>query len=101
MISIYAHRSLNRKGKYTQSLEAVKMTILRLRYIVLLVYYHSCRKRCKNWWPGISRMKHWGISPTSITICLQTRKVHRNHNAPCDYTYTGNSGKQEVTLELS
>jgi hypothetical protein len=25
----------------------------------------------------------------------------RNHNAPHDYTYTGSSGKQEVTLELS
>jgi hypothetical protein len=33
-------------------------------------------------------------------ICLQTREVNRNHNSPCDYTYTGSSGKQEVTLEL-
>jgi hypothetical protein len=40
------------------------------------------------------------MSPTSITICLQTREIHRNCNAPCDYTYTGSSGKQEVTLEL-
>jgi hypothetical protein len=30
-----------------------------------------------------------GYVPTSITICLQTKKVHKNSNAPCDYTYTG------------
>jgi hypothetical protein len=66
----------------------IKMTfppapILRLRYIVLIIY---CRKLYKNWWSGISRMKHWGMSRTSITNCLQTRAVHRNRNAPCDYT---------------
>jgi len=27
-------------------------------------------------------------------------ELDRNHNALCDYTYTGSSGKQEVTLEL-
>jgi hypothetical protein len=32
--------------------------------------------------------------PTSIPICLQTREVHRNSNASCDYKYTGSSGKQ-------
>jgi len=31
----------------------------------------------------------------------KTRQVHRNRNAPCDYTYTESSGKQEVTLEIS
>jgi hypothetical protein len=46
-------------------------------------------------------MKHLGMSATSITIYLQTTEVHINHNAPCDYTYTGSRGKQEVTLELS
>ena len=46
-------------------------------------------------------MKHWGMFPTSITICMQTREDHRNHNAPHDDIYTGSSGKQEVTLELS
>jgi hypothetical protein len=40
------------------------------------------------------------MSPTSITICLQTREVHRNHNAPCDYTYTGSSGKQKLLLSF-
>ena len=40
-------------------------------------------------------MKHWGMSPTSITICLQTKKVHKNSNAPCDYTHTG-SRKQGI-----
>jgi hypothetical protein len=79
-------------------MEAVKMTILRLRHIILLVYYPSCRKRCKNWWPGNSRIKHWGMSPASITICLQTREEHRNHNAPRDYISTGSSGKHEVKL---
>jgi hypothetical protein len=49
----------------------------------------------------MSTIKHWGMSLTPITICLQIRKVHRNHNAPCEYTYTGGSGEQEVTLELS
>jgi hypothetical protein len=44
---------------------------------------------------------NWGISTTHITIPLQTMEVHRNRNAPCDYTYTGSSGKQEVTVELS
>lgn len=34
------------------------------------------------------------MSPTSIQICLQTREVHRNHNALYDYTYTGRSRKQ-------
>jgi hypothetical protein len=27
--------------------------------------------------------------------------VHRNCNAPCDYTYTGSSKKREVNLDLS
>jgi hypothetical protein len=40
------------------------------------------------------------LSPTSIPISLQNREIHRKRNAPCDYTYTGSSGKQEVTLEL-
>jgi len=35
-----------------------------------------------------------------ITICLQSKEVHRKHNASCDYRYTGSSGKQEVTVEL-
>jgi len=56
--------------------------ILRLRYIVLLVY---CRKSCKNWRTGISRIKHWGMPRTFITNCLQTKAVHRNRNAACDY----------------
>ena len=30
-----------------------------------------------------------GISTISIPFCLQTREIHRKHNAPCDYTYTG------------
>ena len=39
-------------------------------------------------------------APTPLTICLKTREVHRNHNALCDYTHTGSSGKHEFTLEL-
>jgi hypothetical protein len=42
-----------------------------------------------------------GHVPYIYKICLQTREEHRNRNAPCDYTYTGSGGKQEVTLELS
>jgi hypothetical protein len=30
-----------------------------------------------------------GITTISISICLQTREIHRKQNAPCDYTYTG------------
>jgi len=37
----------------------------------------------------------------SVTTCHQTREVHRNCNAPCDYTYTGSSKKREVNFELS
>ena len=37
------------------------------------------------------------MSSIPINICLQTTEVHRNQNAPVNYTYTGNSGKQEVT----
>jgi hypothetical protein len=40
------------------------------------------------------------MSATSLTIYLQTRVVHIKHNAPINYSYTGRSGKQEVTLEL-
>jgi len=60
-----------------------------------------CRKLCKNSRPGTSGLKQWGMSPTSVTICLQTREVHINRNAPGVYTYTGGSGKLEITLELS
>jgi hypothetical protein len=28
-------------------------------------------------------------------------EVHRSHHEPFDYTYTGSSGKQEVTTEVS
>ena len=27
-------------------------------------------------------------------VARHIREVHRNHNASCDYTYTGSSGKQ-------
>ena len=30
-----------------------------------------------------------GISTVSIPFCLQIREIHRKHNPPCDYTYTG------------
>jgi hypothetical protein len=40
------------------------------------------------------------MSALSITICLQTKEEQRNRNASCDYTYTGSSGKQEVTVEF-
>jgi hypothetical protein len=33
-----------------------------------------------------------------IYISLQTREVQRNCNAPCDYTYTGSSGKPGLHL---
>ena len=65
-----------------------------------LVYCPSCGKWCKNSRPGTTQLKQWGMFPTSVTICLQTREVLINHNAPGVYTYTGGSGNQEVTLEL-
>jgi hypothetical protein len=46
-------------------------------------------------------MKHWSMIPTSITICPQTRQVHRNHAAPHNITHAGSSGKQEVKLQHS
>jgi hypothetical protein len=76
-------------------------TILWPKGIIIIIYCPSCRKQCKNWWPVISWTKHWGMCPTSITISLHTRGVHRNRNALCDYTYTGSSGKPEVTLDIS
>jgi hypothetical protein len=39
--------------------------------------------------------------PTSITINVQTTEVHRNRHALFHYTYTGSSGKQEVTIQIS
>jgi len=42
-----------------------------------------------------------GHVPYIYNKCLQTKEVHRNRSAPCNYTYTGSSRKQEVTLELS
>jgi hypothetical protein len=47
--------------------------------IILLYFTH---KTIQNWWPGILGMSHWGMFPTSVTICLQIREVHRNCNAP-------------------
>ena len=46
-------------------------------------------------------MKHWDMYPLSTTIFLQTKELHRNRNASCDYTYMGSSEKQEITLQLS
>ena len=46
-------------------------------------------------------MKHSDMSPTFIIMCPQNREINRNCNASCDYTHTGSSGRQEVTLELS
>jgi hypothetical protein len=54
---------------------------------VVIIYCPSCRKLCIKWWPVRSGMKHWGMFPTSITIRLHARGVHRNCNTPCDYTY--------------
>ena len=56
--------------------------------------------RCRKLWPGISEMKHWDMTFTSILMCLETRKIHINCNAQCDYNYTRSSAKQEVTLQL-
>jgi len=61
----------------------------------------SLQKTMEDWWPEISETEQRDMSPTSITICPQTREVHRNSNSSCDHTYTGNSGKYEVTFELS
>ena len=62
---------------------------------------YTCTWQGQLRWPGISRKKHWSMSPIPLNIYLQTTEVHRNQNAPCNYRYTRNSGKQEVTLELS
>jgi len=77
----------NEKVNYTQAKTYCAISLLSFM-----------QKTMPNSTPGTSGMKHWGMSPTSIKICLQ---IHRNRNEQCDYTYTGSSGKQEVTLELS
>ena len=59
--------------------------------IVLLVYGPSCWKWWKNRWKGISGTKFWGYV-TYIPICLRTKDVHWNHNAPWK------QGSWEVTL---
>jgi hypothetical protein len=45
-------------------------------------------------------MKHWGMSPTSVTTCLQTKEVHRNHNLQC-HTHIQKAENREVSLKLS
>jgi len=45
-------------------------------------------------------MKHWVMLPTSVTTCLQTREVHRNHSAQCD-THIQVAENREVSLKLS
>jgi len=40
------------------------------------------------------------LGPYLLTFGPELSAMPKN-NAPCDYTYTGSSGKQEVTLELS
>jgi hypothetical protein len=101
--------SLTRKGIHTVTggrwrwylyLHLGRYTIIRLSHIVLLVYSSSCRKWYKNWLPGTG-IKHLDMSAISITICLQTKEVHRNRTVSCDYRYTGSSGKQDVTLKFS
>ena len=68
------HRQSEGRSRWRLYLYLGRSTILRLRHIVLLVYCPSCRKRFKNCWPRIPRMKHWGMSPTSITICYKLGK---------------------------
>jgi hypothetical protein len=108
--NVHAYLGMCSNGKCTQSLEAGQDDIYtvpeKINYIVAkgyncLIKYTSCTKQCKNWWPVISRMKHWGVFPTSISNSLHTREVQRNRNATHDYTYTGSSGKHEVTVEIS
>ena len=76
----------------------VKYTQARAHFPISLL--PSCRKQCKF---GDTTIKDETVGhvPTSVTVCLQTMEVHRNCDAPCDYTYTDNSKKQEVNLELS
>ena len=78
----------------------VKVNYTQAKTLVPLVYCPSGRKQCKF---GDRNIKDetTGHVPTSITICLQTRGVHRNCNAPRNYTYTGSIKKWEVKLELS
>jgi len=70
------------------------------RHIILLVYCPSCRKDAKIDNRNI-KDKTVGHVPYIYNKCLQTRKVQTNCNAPCDYMYTGSSGRQKVTLEHS
>jgi hypothetical protein len=42
-----------------------------------------------------------GACPLHLQKFPYKSEVNTNRNAPCDYTYTGSIGKEEVTLELS
>ena len=61
------------KVNYTQAKAHCPISLLSIR-----------QKTCKF---GDRNIKDetMGHVPTSITICLQTREVHRNCNAPRDY----------------
>jgi hypothetical protein len=97
-IYIYIYIKGMKTGQDCLYLNMGRPTILRLRCIVPLVYCPLCRKGGKIWLPRLSRMKHSRMYPTSITICLQTRQVHRNCNAQCDYRYTVDNRKLAVLL---
>jgi hypothetical protein len=87
------------KVKMTFILHLGGSTILWLKGIIVLIYFHA-EKNDKLVARNV-RDKTLGMFPTSITISIYTREVHRHYNAPCDYTHTGCSGKPYVRLDIS
>jgi hypothetical protein len=96
--------------KCTQDLQAGQDDIHtvpgRVNYIVAKGYHHNNRlsfmqKTKQKVVVSNIRDETLRIIPTPMTINVQTTEVHRNRHALCDYTYTGSSGKQEVTIEIS
>ena len=81
-------------------LEAVKIAI-QAAIIEAIIHEIKYVKICcmiTNCWLGISWMRQWGMSPTSISICLSTREVHRHCNAPWIIQTQEAMENREVTL---
>jgi len=57
-----------------------RLTILRLRHIILLIYCQSCWWCYKKWWAGISGTRNWDLSPYTETS-LPTNQVKSTETA--------------------
>ena len=63
-----------RQVKVMFTLTPGRLTILRIRHIILLIYCPSCWERYKNWWTSISGTRKWGLIAYTDTS-LPTNQV--------------------------